>query len=150
MAMQEASRLLKRYLRDRKVQAAGVGLVILLVIGLGKDKGPSGAEFLAGREVTALGGLDQGVVLGGSCVSKYRIQMIGISDGRRHFLATIDLKDNPRTRGELFTLLAGKDCEEEMARALSQMGEAFPADLKQDSDVLLFSYRTKQGKRFLP
>lgn len=145
--------------RNSRVPAAVAGAVVVLVVLFlagsflvsgDQNRGPGVEQFLAGRETIALGELDQGMVFGGSCVNGYRIQMVGISDGRRHLLATIDLNHDPGSEDELFSLLAGEGCKEEMAEVLSRMNTAFPADLKQDSDVLLFSYRTKQGKRFLP
>lgn len=130
---------------------AVVTAVFLIFLGFSKhDTKIDGTEFTANRELSQIGGVDQGILLGGSCISKYHLHLIGINSGRRYFAATMDLKGNPANDGQLFDLLATPSCKEDAAKALAGIKDRLSEDTKQDSDVLIYSYRNRSGSRFLP
>lgn len=140
--------------KKMKIIAAGAvaATVLLVFFGFsGNEKTSDGTEFaVASRELIEIGGIDHGISLDGSCVRAYLLHMTGVQNGRRHFTATIDLRGNPENDVQLFNLLATPSCKDDVSKAIAGITERMPENTKQDSDVLIYSYRSSSGTRFLP
>ncbi len=84
-----------------------------------------GKEFMINREISQINGLEKGFQLGGRCIKKYYLHLIGMNGGRRYFAVTFDLASNPKDDGQLASLLATSPCEEEIAKALVGIKKQF-------------------------